>query len=345
MPDRSRRVPNIPAAGISKVNYVNTTELDVARAVFRTLYADAWLEPDLVAGFRWTMDLISCGPVKLTIGQLNGATRFAAPSIAEQTYVVMLSGGAFGEVETGGARYTITPHYSGAVISPQAAIKVSLAGDFLGRNLIIDGGAIKAHLAALTGRTPSAPITFDVPLDLNSRPGAALYGVAQLFRREVDQPDASPLMVAALRDAFLTSLVTGVKHSASGLLDPAPHRIGPGYVKRAEEYIEAHVTEPITLTQIADAVGVPARSLRAAFTTRHGVAPMEFLRRMRFERARRWFMEAPPGTTVVSVVKALGLGDPGRFSVEYKKRFGQTPSQALAGGRFGAGLTALRAAL
>ena len=53
-------------------------------------------------------------------------------------------------------------------------------------------------------------------------------------------------------------------------------------------------------------------------------------------------LEAAPGTTVLSVVKALGLGDPGRFSVEYKKRFGQSPSEVLAGGRAGAGPTALK---
>lgn len=342
--DRSERSPIVPSSVRSKIRMVDTTDIDHARAVFRRIYADSTLEPPPDGSFGWSMDLISSGPVKVTIGDLSGGIRAAAPAIADRPYIIMLSGGEAGEIEVAGARYGITPRRSAAVLSPTMATKITLADGFLGRNITIERGALEAHLMALTGRALSAPITFDVPLDITARPGGALYDVAQLFRREVEQEDASPHMVAALRDTVLTSLLTHVPHSASRLFEPAPPRIAPGCVKRAEEFIDAHATEPITLTQIAAAAGVPARSLRAAFTARHGIAPMEFLRRRRFELARRWLLDAPPGTTVVSVVKALGLGDAGRFSVEYKRRFGQSPSQALVGGRSGAGPIVLRAA-
>lgn len=179
-------------------------------------------------------------------------------------------------------------------------------------------------------------------LDFETGPGAALLGVAQLLRREVERPGASSYMVTALRDAFFTALLTGMKHSASHLLEPSPRRVAPACVRRAEEYIAAHAAEPITLASIAAAAGAPARSLRATFTAVRGVAPMEFLRRQRYELAHRRLLEAAPGTTVSSVVQALGLGDAGRFSVEYRKRFGQSPSKVLAAGRASAGPTALK---
>jgi hypothetical protein len=53
---------------------------------------------------------------------------------------------------------------------------------------------------------------------------------------------------------------------------------------------------------------------------------------------RRRHLAAEPGTTVVTVVAALGFGaagatGTGRFSVLYKKRLGESPSETLARAR------------
>jgi AraC-like DNA-binding protein len=323
---------------------VRTTDVDEARHVFRSIYAESSLEPDPTRPFAWGLDRISCGPVQVTLGLSNGAARVVAPAAANRPYILMLSGGGKSDAELAAQHHAIVRGRSGAVLSPNLPLKLQVEAGFQGRNITIERAALEAHLTALTGHTPSAPIVFDPAMDFETHPGATLYGIVQVFGREVEQPNASPLLVAALRDALMTGLLTCVKHSASHLLDPKPSRVGPGYVKRAEEYIEAHAAEPITLAQIAAAVGASERSLRAAFTARHGVAPMEFLRRRRFEIARRRLAEATPGTTVLSVIKALGLGDPGRFSVEFRKRFGQSPSETLAGGRASVGMIALRRA-
>jgi transcriptional regulator GlxA family with amidase domain len=100
----------------------------------------------------------------------------------------------------------------------------------------------------------------------------------------------------------------------------------------------AHAAEPITLTEIVAAAGVPERSLRAAFVACRGMPPMEFLRQRRFELAHRYLAEPSASTSVAGVVTALGFGHPGRFSVEYKRRFGASPSETLAVGRAAVGL-------
>ena len=109
-------------------------------------------------------------------------------------------------------------------------------------------------------------------------------------------------------------------------------------MRRAEEYIAAHAGEPLTLADIVAAAGVPARSLRAAFAASRGMSPMEHLRHFRFDLARRMLLEPGPEVTVTGVVARLGLGGAGRFSVEYRKRFGESPSETLAAGRARAGL-------
>ncbi len=61
---------------------------------------------------------------------------------------------------------------------------------------------------------------------------------------------------------------------------------------------------------------------------------MEALRQRRFERARLWLLAGEPGTTVAELVTGLSLGGAsGRFSVEYRKRFGERPSETLARAR------------
>jgi AraC-like DNA-binding protein len=324
--------PSPPAGLFPRIPVVCTTDVDEAREAFRGVYADASLEPERTRWFRWAMDLVPCGAVSVASGVWGGATRVVAPMIGVR-HILTLSRGGMSEGVHAGQDYTIIPGRSGAMFSPALpATNFSTVG-FQARAITIEPGALDAHLTALTGRVPDAPIVFAAALDLEAGPGALVLGVAQLLGRAVERRDASPLTVVALRDALLTALLTGVKHSASRLLEPAPPRVAPGCVKRAEEYIEAHAAEPITLAGIVAAAGVPARSLRAAFTACRGVAPMEFLRRCRYELAQQRLIEAVPGTTVMSVVKALGLGDAGRFSVEYKKRFGHSPSEVLAGGR------------
>lgn len=331
-----------PASGVfPRIPVARTTDVDEARQIFRDIYADSRLEPERARPFGWALDLIRCGTVSVTMGATNGATRVVAPAVGER-HVLTLSDGGTGGGEHAGQSYTVIPGRSGVILSPGLSMTLEVSAGFQGRNITIEPAALRAHLTALTGLSPRGPIVFDAAVSLETGPGAVLLGVAQLFRSEVERSGASPHMVAALRDALLTALLTGVKHSASHLLEPSHPRVAPACVRRAEEYIEAHAAEPITLASLAAATGAPARSLRATFTASRGMAPMEFVRRQRYELARRQLIEAEPGTRVVSVVKALGLGDPGRFSVEFKKRFGQSPSEVLAGGRASAGTTALK---
>jgi len=50
--------------------------------------------------------------------------------------------------------------------------------------------------------------------------------------------------------------------------------------------------------------------------------------------ARRELLEGAPGTTVMGVASSLGFGtSPGRFSLQYRQRFSESPSDTLAAAR------------
>jgi transcriptional regulator GlxA family with amidase domain len=135
---------------------------------------------------------------------------------------------------------------------------------------------------------------------------------------------------------LLTALVTIPRHDGSHLLELPPPRIAPAIVRRAEEYIAAHAGEAIRLSDIVAAAGAPARSLQAAFRAARGVTPLGFLKLRRLELARQMLLGPQPGTTAARVAAAMGFRSAGRFSVEYRKHFHESPSETLARGRVGA---------
>jgi AraC-like DNA-binding protein len=78
---------------------------------------------------------------------------------------------------------------------------------------------------------------------------------------------------------------------------------------------------------------VSERTLRKAFNEIHGVPPCRRLRMLRLLHARRGLLAADSElTTVTKVATASGFSELGRFSVEYRKAFGESPSQTLNGG-------------
>lgn len=77
---------------------------------------------------------------------------------------------------------------------------------------------------------------------------------------------------------------------------------------------------------------VSERTLRKAFNEIYGVPPCRRLRMLRLLHARKGLLAADGElTTVTSVATASGFSELGRFSVEYRKAFGESPSQTLNG--------------
>jgi len=106
-------------------------------------------------------------------------------------------------------------------------------------------------------------------------------------------------------------------------------RLAPAQVRRAEDYIRQYAADVPTLTQIANVVGVSVRSLNRAFHEFRGYTPMDFLREERYRAVRAALMAAPMGHTVAAVASLWGFTNLGLFAVNYKRKFGESPSQTM----------------
>jgi AraC family ethanolamine operon transcriptional activator len=99
--------------------------------------------------------------------------------------------------------------------------------------------------------------------------------------------------------------------------------------RRAEEFLRAHLTRPITIRDLCLATGASERTLHDAFRRHLGTTPKAYLKLIRLNAVHRELEQGDPGTTVTGVAMRWGFFHPGWFSHDYRLMFGRTPSDTL----------------
>ncbi|CAN0374749.1 unnamed protein product, partial [Phaeothamnion confervicola] len=98
-------------------------------------------------------------------------------------------------------------------------------------------------------------------------------------------------------------------------------------VERAEVLALAEIDEPLQISALCAALSVSERTLRKAFHKVRGLPPCRHLRMLRLSQARRALMDTDCGaSTVTEIATGFGFLELGRFSVEYRRAFGESPS-------------------
>ncbi len=106
----------------------------------------------------------------------------------------------------------------------------------------------------------------------------------------------------------------------------------PHTLRRAIAFIHENAHLDIGLSDIAAAIGVTPRSVQYTFRRHLGTTPLEYLRRVRLDRAHRDLQAADPAVdTVMEIAGRWRFGHPGRFSMAYTEAFGTPPSRTLRG--------------
>jgi AraC-like DNA-binding protein len=102
-------------------------------------------------------------------------------------------------------------------------------------------------------------------------------------------------------------------------------------VERARAFILGHLSEPISVDEIAAAAFTSRRTLFRAFEDILNEAPHHYVRRLRLHRIRHDLAsEAERACTIALVANQWGLSDLGRMSGWYRELFGERPSETIA---------------
>jgi len=172
-------------------------------------------------------------------------------------------------------------------------------------------------------------------LSLSSQSGARLWrALYALWLRAGDErcSPASALAVSEAQDKVVDALLL-----ATGFDDGSPESFVVRQnaftaLKRAEDWILANLDQPISRADLCDVSGLQLRALTRAFSNCHGQGPMQFVRDRRLDAVQRTLLGAERGeTTVTRVATDFGFYHFGRFSRDYCRTFGESPSETLYG--------------
>jgi AraC-like DNA-binding protein len=101
-------------------------------------------------------------------------------------------------------------------------------------------------------------------------------------------------------------------------------------MQRFRQMIEANQFEPLYLTDVCTTVGVAERALHKICTDHVGMSASRYLRLRRMNLARRALRQANPLTaTVTGIANDCGFAELGRFAVQYRAMYGESPSATL----------------
>lgn len=101
--------------------------------------------------------------------------------------------------------------------------------------------------------------------------------------------------------------------------------------KQAQQYILTHYMDAVHLQDLCRVTGVGVRTLQRCFRDYFHLTVSNYLKKVRLEAARRELVAScPEETSVTRIAMQNGCTHLGRFSVEFRERYGVSPRQLLA---------------
>ena len=101
--------------------------------------------------------------------------------------------------------------------------------------------------------------------------------------------------------------------------------------KLAQQYIEDNYRAAVRLEDLCRVSGVGARQLQRIFRGYFGITITEYLKTVRLNAAHRELSASPPlPGAVTKIALDHGFAHLGRFAVEFRERFGESPKETLA---------------
>ena len=133
----------------------------------------------------------------------------------------------------------------------------------------------------------------------------------------------SPSETAVLGEGRLREVYYAMLKGESG--DAARRAFGVGNeVARAIEYLTAHLSDSVTIDDLASQIGMSRAALHRKFKQATTMSPIQFVKSMRLNRAA---MRIAAGLNVSEAATEAGYVSSSQFSREFKRTYGESPKQ------------------
>jgi len=191
----------------------------------------------------------------------------------------------------------------------------------------------QSELSRLLNRTVSDSVNFAPMVNFSQGAGRTVKHILSRLYVEGTRSDAGLVVVVLgirhLERLLVTVILEGLQHNYSKFLLTAERKLSLWQVRAVEEFILENADQPLSLGDLAAVSGASSRSLQYAFRLHRDCTPLEFLRRIRFERVQNDLTHPTQSTTVTDTATRWGFVHLGRFAKQYRTRFGESPSATI----------------
>lgn len=310
---------------------VNTSDPELAREAVAQVFCDHSLTPQ-PGDVSMTLRADELGSVSIVHLDYGAPVRIQ-PNPLNHFYLVQLPRSGVANVRQDGQRVVASAAVA-SVLSPTGEVDMSWEVGTPHVCVALSRTVVESQAEQLLGHSLDEPLVFDLGMGL-AESGNASWLRSVFFLADELRSGTTLTQRAEVADAFAGML-------AGQLLLSQPHNYtqrlitepaaAPSQVQQAVDYIEANLGgDDLHVPAIAQAVGISVRSLQDAFRKELGVTPAAYTKNRRMVIAHRRLLAADPSvTTVTRIALGVGITHLGRFSVEYRERFGETPSSTLA---------------
>lgn len=234
-----------------------------------------------------------------------------------------------------GSRELVGVPGQAVIVGPVGEMKASgwASGSAALTMVRFDRRVLEAELGRIIDEPITAPIQFAYVLNLTTGRGAEWWRVAHTLYTSATEPGgimSSPILAAQFASVLMSGLLLAAEHPYREALERDGSPTPPAAIRRAVEFIDENAHLPITIPDVAAAIGANVRTLQRGFTDHLSTTPVAYLGRVRLENVHRELaLGSPETTSVTTVATAWGFFHLGRFAARYRDAYGVSPSRTL----------------
>lgn len=199
------------------------------------------------------------------------------------------------------------------------------------RNIILklSKQEIDTQLFKMLGHTSHAPVWFDSGLSCTAEGISSIVETLNYLCHAYYNIQNWSFISASFTQYLIELILLKIPNNYSEQLNAQRQQLVPGYIKKAQQYIQDNLHQAISLATLSQYCEVSIRSLQKGFSQYLQQTPVEYIREQRLERVHSALQQAVDHQTVTDILLDHGIQSFGHFSTLYKKRFGCLPSHTL----------------
>jgi len=212
------------------------------------------------------------------------------------------------------------------LFSPQQYLIGQIGTRGEGISICISRQKLQQEMTKLLNHPVNHQITFQPEIDLTSIFGSSLKDLILFAWQATEQ---NSLFLPQLEQTLLTGLLQYHSHNYTISLNKSTQLASDRQVILAQEFMRANLQKPISLGDIASAIGVSGRSLQRSFAKHCDCSPLQFLKQARLDALYQELSQGIPLLGITDLMIKYQFGHLGRCSQSYQKRFGELPSTTV----------------